>query len=267
MCDRHLNWRRDALISRSLFGLHFECDLRDQVQRYIYYLGLWEPDLTSFIKNRLKSGSIFIDVGANVGYFSLLASKVVGSAGQVIAIEASPKICRKLERNIHLNGANNIRVINKAVADRIGTIKLFAGPDSNLGQTTSIPRNELEVEGTVPAAPLAELVGVKWLKAASIIKIDIEGAEVPVLEEIANNINLLSSNVDICVEIWPEGYSKNERISSVIERFQNSGFKIYEITNDYHPRNYFDYRSNESRVVLAKLPLKRTTDLLITRAL
>src|SRR6476619_7171728 len=65
---------------------------QDVIQRYIYSFGVWEPALTNFVKTRLRAGDTFIDVGANIGYYALLASGLVGASGTVVSIEASPSI-------------------------------------------------------------------------------------------------------------------------------------------------------------------------------
>lgn len=73
---------------------------------------------------RLKPGDVFVDVGANIGYFSLLASKLVGPGGRVVAIEASPEVFDLLRRNLELNKAHNVRAVNVAISDREGSLQL-----------------------------------------------------------------------------------------------------------------------------------------------
>src|SRR5450755_115400 len=68
----------------------------DWIQRQLYYFGLWEPNLSAWIERRLSTGDVFVDVGANVGYFTLLAAGVVGKTGKVVAIEPMPEIFRHL---------------------------------------------------------------------------------------------------------------------------------------------------------------------------
>ena len=93
-----------------------------------FVFGIWEPNLTNFVQQRLRVGDTFVDVGANLGYYSLLASKLVGALGHVVAIEASPAIAAHLTKNLHLNNATNVRVVNAAAADRAGTLALYRGP-------------------------------------------------------------------------------------------------------------------------------------------
>ena len=95
----HFAWRPFETTARTREGLRMQIRCPDQIQERIYLFGIWEPAITRFVKGRLKPGDLFVDIGANVGYYSLLAAKLVGSEGQVIAIEASPTIARKLEQN------------------------------------------------------------------------------------------------------------------------------------------------------------------------
>jgi tRNA/tmRNA/rRNA uracil-C5-methylase (TrmA/RlmC/RlmD family) len=109
------------------FGMRIAGDTRDIIQGFIYFFGMWEPSLTRWIQERLAPGDIFIDVGANIGYYSLLASKLVGHSGSVVAIEPSPKIFSALQHNLALNHIENVRVVNMAVSDRREALRLFRG--------------------------------------------------------------------------------------------------------------------------------------------
>ena len=78
------------------------------IQRGIYFCGVWEPAITSFVRQTLQAGDVFVDIGANIGYYSCLAAKLTGSTGRVHAIEASPTICTILEENLRINQAIHI---------------------------------------------------------------------------------------------------------------------------------------------------------------
>jgi hypothetical protein len=112
-------------VARTVFGAALAGRTKDLIQRHIFYFGVWEPNLTSFLASRLRDGDVFVDVGANIGYFSLLASRLVGRHGKVVAIEASPNIFAMLSANLARNGAANVEAINIAVSDRVGTTQLL----------------------------------------------------------------------------------------------------------------------------------------------
>lgn len=84
------------------------CDTRDFIQRRVFYFNIYEPNLTYYILSRVRSGDHVVDVGANVGYMTLLLSSIVGEIGKVVAIEASPSTFSLLSRNLELNNTQNV---------------------------------------------------------------------------------------------------------------------------------------------------------------
>jgi hypothetical protein len=134
----HFGWRPRDFEVETRFGSRMRGNTRDFIQRHIYYFGLWERNLTDFLAQRLRPGDVFIDVGANIGYFSLQAAKLVGSTGSVIAIEASPSIYGWLTANLALNDTRNVRTVNLAVSDRSSMLRLYMGPADNIGGTTLV---------------------------------------------------------------------------------------------------------------------------------
>src|ERR1019366_3290126 len=84
----HLWWLERFVQAETVFGCTLYVDTRETGGRYIYYFGIWEPNLTRWIQERLSPDDTFIDVGANIGYYSLLAAKL---GSQVVAIEAAPR--------------------------------------------------------------------------------------------------------------------------------------------------------------------------------
>src|SRR5262249_10578177 len=96
----HFAWQSHEFVATTVFGTRLAGNTIEILQQYVYYFGMWEPNLTRWIWERLRPGDTFIDVGANIGYFSLLAAKRVGATGRVVAIEASPKIFSALQCNL-----------------------------------------------------------------------------------------------------------------------------------------------------------------------
>lgn len=236
------------------------------MQKYICYFGYWEPDLTSLVVDRLKPGGVFIDVGANIGYFTLLASKLVGPSGVVVAIEASPTIYARLKRNVELNDASNVHLINMAVSDAVGVMKIYLGPSHNLGQTTTIGGQGYELEAEVPSAPLSQMVPTDLLRRATFIKIDIEGGEIPVLEDVVDNVLTVTMNVEVAAELWPSrDAAEARRVSRILEKFESEGFEWLQIRNDYRIESYFENRSRQTELCRPSFPLAETTDLIFRK--
>ena len=127
-------------------------------------------------------GDIFIDVGANIGCYTLLASKLVGQEGKVIAFEPVSDIFERLKFNVELNNVSNIELNRKAVYSGSGTIDLFLAGSENLGMT-SIFHHDAENGMTekVETVSLDDYVAATKPERVDLIKIDVEGAELFVL--------------------------------------------------------------------------------------
>src|SRR5438270_3347355 len=116
-----LEWRQFGFVERAHFGATFAGDIADVIQRYIYFFGRWEPHVEAVISQCLSPGDTFIDIGANIGYFSLFATTLVGETGKVVAIEPSARIFERLSENVRLNPrAATVRMVQAAVADHAG---------------------------------------------------------------------------------------------------------------------------------------------------
>ena len=139
-----------------LEGSTYEIDPDDQAMTYVILRdGMWEPAETALIRSQLKPGDTFIDVGANFGYYTVLASKLVGPTGRVIAFEPDPRSFQLLERNVARNGCTNVVLEQKALADKPGTLTLHVS-DSNRGAHSVIAAGTDNVSHTV------DVPAVRW---------------------------------------------------------------------------------------------------------
>jgi FkbM family methyltransferase len=91
---------------------------------------VYEPELTAAIQRETKPGNVVADVGANIGYYTLILARCVGPEGRVFAFEPDPVNFALLQRNIEVNGYRNVVAVNKAVSDRAGPTRLFLAPDN-----------------------------------------------------------------------------------------------------------------------------------------
>ena len=166
----------DTKIGRSL---HVQYDIRDEIQRHIYF-GLYEPHIVSLVRAHLAGGDTFFDLGANVGYFSLLASEIVGEAGKVYAFEPVPENCRALERAIQANSLHNVVVEQAAViGPGCATANIFVrvgAGNSGLSSILDSRRYQTRLQ-QVPATTLDEYIARAGIDRVRLMKIDIEGAE------------------------------------------------------------------------------------------
>jgi FkbM family methyltransferase len=170
-------------------GINMELDGRDLVTQTILTQGIWEAQETSFITNNLKPGDVFVDVGAHVGYYSLLAAKLVGETGKVIAVEPNPPTIVRLEKDISLNPFKNILVQKVACTEKETTMKFFQATLENTGNSSLNQSNAKDsTEITVQGVPLDKIVDSLGIKRVDVVKIDVEGAEMSVLGGMTNII-------------------------------------------------------------------------------
>lgn len=158
-------------------SLQINCDLDEFIQWWVFSYGLKaEPDFEA-MRHVLRPKDRFVDVGANIGIFSLLASLVVGTEGVVYAIEALPTNRELLEMNIALNKLTNVDVVPAALASEDGEVEIFPSTNGNLGMTSLSPAGEKGSPLRVTARSLDSLIADGTVSGCDVMKIDIEGAE------------------------------------------------------------------------------------------
>jgi FkbM family methyltransferase len=238
-------WRDMPVNAVTRFGAVVEGAFPDVIHSYLYFFGVWEPGITRLCQRHLRKGDVCIDIGANVGAHTLLAAHAVGPTGRVHAIEASPTIYRRLLRNLEINHFNQVRPYNVAVTDKAGPVTVFLHDARNLGATTIVtseagnrPTTE---EGVVEGRPLADIVSIEEIKAARLIKIDVEGAEWMVVWGMRDILSSLRDDCLVLVEVSADALKvQNETIASLIALFSRHGFEPFEIANSYLPEFYFE---------------------------
>ena len=143
--------------------------------------GAYEPELTKVMEILLRPGDTFIDVGANEGYFSLVASRLVAS-GSVEAFEPQQRLQPVIQRNLELNGAKNVHVHALALSDEEGKEVLYLSQSTNSGASSFYRKQRFfSAPQTVPTETLSHFFSLRGLGRARLIKIDCEGAETKVV--------------------------------------------------------------------------------------
>ena len=235
--DPYLAWRDHRFVAGTHAG-RMAGSTSDILQQYLYYFGNWEPHVAAFLRRRLQPGDGFVDVGANIGYFSLFAARQVGPTGSVVSIEASPEIFALLAANITRN-RSNIRALNFAASDQPGRLKLFAGDDGNCGSSTIAGAPGAKAKTEVEAAPLDTLLTSDEIAKARLIKIDVEGAEAAVVAGMSSLLTQGRDDREFLVEIHPEMLARLGRtVEDVLTPFREAGFHAYFIENDYDATAY-----------------------------
>jgi FkbM family methyltransferase len=169
------------------WGSKMLVDTRDaMVAPWLVLDGLWESHVTEWLQRTLRPGQVFVDVGANIGYFTLLGATLVGPGGTVVAIEAHPRLAELLQRNVIINGYHRyVTTWHRAAWSEATELKLhlrqnFASNSSvgSIGSDALARLGDTEEIVKVQALPLDDLLAD--LPRIDVMKVDVEGAEVHV---------------------------------------------------------------------------------------
>jgi len=163
-------------VSMPFFGFRIKARPSDGMGRLIWYFRDRADTLFSFMKNYLRPGMTFVDVGANIGSHTIYGSHLVGGHGKVVSFEADPSTFALLKANTNLNHLANVLLLNHCVSDKQGTVSFNIHPDSARNSlirngSSQVCLSASTLDGLLPAGLRIDL-----------LKIDVEGAESLVLE-------------------------------------------------------------------------------------
>lgn len=262
----HLKHHPVHATARTRDGMVFPVVTSDVIQRYLWLHGVWEPHLTAWVRSRLTPGDLVVDVGAHTGYYTLLASRLVGPAGRVVAIEPSPAFHQALTGNLEANGCGNVRTINAAVSDRPERLTFYLERATNLGGTTAVRPRTVEASFEADAAPLPTLLAAGELAAARLIKIDVEGGEAAAVRGLAPVLSSLRDDAELVVEVTPKTLAKQgHTVDDVLGPLTAHGFHAYRMANDYAAGSYPAALRRPLPPVRWRGPVTEMSDLVFSR--
>lgn len=173
-----------------LNGMRMRVVANDIVGSAICFEGFFEPETVDFYQAVLSEGSVFLDIGAQVGQYTLLASGIVGKQGRVVGFEPDPQTFRLLTTNIQMNHLeHNTVVVQAAVSNKSGNENLHLSQTQNIGANSLLPPAHGLASGqSVPVAcwRLDDYLSANQITKVDLIKIDVEGAELLVLNGAAD---------------------------------------------------------------------------------
>lgn len=163
-------------------GMKIRVASNDYVGGMILRRGYYEPETVALIQKLLPPGAVFLDVGAHVGQYTLVASQQVGAAGQVHSFEPDPETFRWLAGNVRLNRLRNVRVNQAALSDESGKKRFYFATPRDIGSNSlSRPLNDSGRSCDVVCTTMDEYVAANGIERVDLIKVDIEGAEYAML--------------------------------------------------------------------------------------
>ncbi|MCU1675013.1 MAG: hypothetical protein JWN77_3126 [Frankiales bacterium] len=240
------------------------CGTEDMIQRYLYLFGVWEPGLSALVRRQLSAGDVFIDVGANIGYYSLLAARVVGETGQVIAFEPSPTVRAQLTDNLERNGLSaRVQVQPVAAGEAAATVTIYLAGADNLGQTSTRPGAGLTAEAEVPMVRVDDCVPPDVRARVKALKIDTEGDELAALRGATGLLREMPLGSMVLVELdAPRMAVRGGSPPEACALLEALGYRGHVVDNPYDVASYVRGRLPELRPLGADV---RTADLVFVR--
>ena len=199
-------------------GSRMRVDTGDLVGSVLAISGRWEPNVTALFRALLRPGDVCIDVGANIGYFTLLASRLVGPDGRVHAFEPEPAAVAALEANVGLNHVTNVAVHAVAAGESEREAVIGAPPPGNAASASLAAAGE-------PGSPIRvrrvdAVVPAQDRRRARLVKIDVEGAEAEVLRSL-DTVFAEGAHPAVVVEITAgrQGDAGRDAVAALCERW------------------------------------------------
>ena len=214
------------------------------------FFDCYQLDVLKIIKKYLKLGDTFIDVGANIGYFTAIGASLVGKTGEVHAFEPVPKVFKNLTRIKDRNPNYKIILNNCAVGDFVGTAPIMIAPSDTGGGSSMIQEmteKDLFKKGTnVSVVRLDRYIKKNKINNISLIKIDVEGYEFSVLKGLEKFFKNSKNRPIIVCEIATKAYSTSEQTrSQLIAYMEKYGYRAYNIANERLPVNIAKFKMGE----------------------
>jgi len=227
-------------------GIRIRLDLYDWLPQLMFVWGDIESDATGCFRRLLKPGMVFVDIGTNIGYYSLMASKLVGSNGKVFSFEPWSRNRAILEENIKLNDFSNITIVPKAVSNEENdSVKIYLPKDDNCGMpslkkvTEENYTDEFELTSTTT---FQDFLNAYHPGRVDVIKIDVEGSELNVLKGMSASLADPDFNPVILMELMKFSLVKfDATVKDVIDYLSGFGFKAYKIDNFSNLSEKTDY--------------------------
>lgn len=201
---------------------------QDPAMSGLLAFGLFEPFATKVFRDQVKEGMTVIDIGANIGYYSLIASVLSGANGRIIAYEPETENHSFLLKNIELNKLSNVTSIKKALSNKEGTSDFYI-TEGNMSTYALVDNRSASKKISVPTITLDHSLSSLGITKVDVIKMDIEGAEPLALEGMKET---LARNRDIIIftEFYPKAMRRlGKEPLSFLQTLHALGFSIWDI--------------------------------------
>ncbi len=202
---------------------------KDPVVSGAITFGVYEKAETAFFCAACQPGMTFLDIGANLGYYTALASGRIGAQGKLIALEPDPENFRYLQQNAAANHAPNAVCIQKAAAAESGTLRLHVNAE-NRGDNRLYANDLCDSSFEVEVATVDAMLEDCGVARVDLVKIDVQGFEGHVLRGMKETLRR-SENLILLTEFWPFGLrSAGTNPEDLLLELEQSGLRLFELT-------------------------------------
>lgn len=205
----------------------FYVDIASCLGYPLFKSGVYESGMVQVIKTYLKPGDIFVDLGTNEGYFTVIASQIVGKNGKVISVEPQSRLQGIIKTNLELNNCENVTVLQAIILDSPKMASMYISTDMNTGSTSLVKTSRFALpKEEIQGLTLEEVFQQQGITTCDLLKVDIEGYE---YEAILGSRELFTSHraKAIALELHPyhlakRGLSEKE----IIDFLSSCGYSL-----------------------------------------
>lgn len=218
------------LTVKDMPGIKMYLDPDDQViTPTILVTGSWEQNETALFLRTVKPGDTVVDAGANMGYYTIIGSRLVGEKGRIYAFEPDPSNFALLEKNVKLNGCTNVVLERKALSDRKGTLKLFIARENRGDHRIYQPEGESRSSIDVEAVRLDEYLR-EHKTGIDVLKMDVQGAEGHILDGLTGLLEDRKDGPTIFMEVWPHALrGMGTDASGMLRKLESHHYTFYNV--------------------------------------
>lgn len=210
---------------KTIYGDYFLLNDKSCVDRNIKDFSVWEPESTSVIKKLVKPGNILLDIGANIGYYTVIASKIVGETGKVLSFEPTKHFFDVLQNTVEINKLKNVMLYDFGLSDENSESEISIGENSATIHWIKNDGIPLDIEH-IALKRLDDIISSLDINKIDFIKIDVDGHEPAFLEGAWKTLEKYKPT--ILMEISHRHYRKAGYLAwDFYRKLREKGYRIY----------------------------------------
>lgn len=215
-------------------NISLRLDIKSRDESYIYTNGYWEKNVTALIRQICKTGDVVFDVGANIGYYTLITADLVGAEGRVYAFEPCPRNIHILESNVRQNHFGNISIETTALGEKPETTHMYFPDNVQFGSGGFFKDRRYLVRQEVQVTTLDDFIKQRGITRIDFLKMDIEGGEVFALRGMKEALRqkiITYAFIDIHNTILSHSGYKPQEIKKCLADY---GYTLHRVVGDQY---------------------------------